>query len=519
MTTNRSAQNTCDDYVNHISTVTKDDTLESGRNHKQNFTDQLYYHLIKDRTKLGSFLSEHIEELEYDTLCQAMIKICKDHPDVTINRLMNGTLGASHNARMSFSVFPTWNLYRVITKIMNRFAISKLVDIGTGIGLIPYVFNQFNKQTRRVCIRQKSVSLSDTVPLKTIIGVDPLYQLSTAIPINGAHIEKLDFFQYITDEKQQFYDESAAYMFVDPIFILDNSGDNDSGDVVNHITKFFANRKPKLVMILGDLPKAVETQLMYKCIKTFPKTMCLNDTLYNISSVTPTTHFKLYVFVRDDIQVPELEYVVLHNRSKLEIGNLEVSSSSAKLFPMTESVISGSGLMFDSNSELDTDAFRSDLLSEIRDRNIDTLNMFVDTDCAPVCCRDITDERRAAEITGYIVRLGIKLPMHLKTVGEVESYIAFHGCAITLTGMIPDILEKRENFIFLQKYFCRDANEVLDELREHGYVPNHLSEEDVFIFLLKDYSYSDKVNTGISDEYVKLDVDHDCYLLHQENKN
>lgn len=410
--------------------------------------DEMYHHLIEKRIELANFLSRNLESLEYDEIRNVFARICRDKERVTVQRLLNGTLGGPHNARMSFSVFPTINLYRVITKILNKFAISKLTDIGTGIGLIPFLFERFNTHIRNRCMIQKSVSPSDTVPLRSITCSDPGYQLSTTQRIKGPVIKSLDLCEYVIDEKQQYYDESSAYIFIDPIFAPDHN-------MLELIAKFMHHRKPKVVMIMGDMPQAIETHSMYKCCKVYPKTFCINDSLHNISAQTPTTHFKLYIFVRNDLYV-----------------------------------------------DIDHHIFGNDILQGISDVSLDALNMLVDNGDVPVCCRDVKDEIKAAHINEKLFNLKIRLPPHLENLDEVGTYLNLFEMALRHTGQTPDILHKRENFIALRRY-VNDVWIHLDEMKDSGIVPAHLSLEQAALFLIKDCCYSNKISTGLFSEFIK----------------
>jgi len=109
----------------------------------EDFPSELYNHFVDKRINLAILLSKNMDMLEYDTIANVVHNICK-HNNASLFNLMSGKIGGQHNSRMSISVFPTWNLFHIIVKILNKLSIHKLEDIGSGVGLIPYMFKKFN---------------------------------------------------------------------------------------------------------------------------------------------------------------------------------------------------------------------------------------------------------------------------------------------------------------------------------------------------------------------------------------
>ena len=390
----------------------------------KNVTNDLFYHLTENRINTALFLGNNLDMLEYDNIKKIIENICNDK-NVFIHELLRGTTDYNHNSRMSISILPTKNLYRIIVKILNRFSLTRLEDIGSGIGLVPYMLKCFNEEQRKINNNNEL----------TFVGIEPKYQLSTSITLNGVHLLNRDISDYITNE-QNIFDQNTAYMFVDPVFMIDD------------VLKFLKYRRPTTLIIISEHPYPSEIH-EYKATIINPKIISYHDTLYNISEFNQSTNFKMYIY---------------------------------------------------SNIILNSDLFARDLLLDIKDISINTVYSLVENKKIPNCCLHL-NESDASELLKQLYNLKLLIiPLHLKNLDEVNSYLYFYSMAYSETGIYPDILENREKFLALRKYVEMIFTNF-NTLIELAVIPKSVSQDRAFSFLLIDYSYSDKMTRNICNEY------------------
>lgn len=449
------------------------------------FSDELYHYFVNDRINLANFLSDHCDLLEYDTIRAVLARICKEK-NVSFTDLMNGNIGGQHNSRMSISIFPTLNLFRILTTVMNKLELQKLEDIGSGVGLVPHIFKSFNTEANRIITNshqknkptgrslmsnlmsmignrsssssasnvQISVSLyKNIIPLESIIGSDPKYFLSTAITMNNVTLLNRDLTDYIINEKNIF-DPDAAYLIMDPYV------SQDIQSMAETIVNFVETRRPKLFIVMGDYTTNFENAFTsYRCFKLIPKTFCCVDSaIHNLMG--GTTHYKMYIFIRSDVDV-----------------NLDQ-------------------FMF----EID-----DDVLEEIKDISFDAVALMTEHKKIPQAIY-LSDDRynKAANILRDMYTLQINtLPLHLENITEIESYLNLYKTAYSDMQRHPNILQIRENFLRVNEYLDLVYKD-LNKLKLQGIVPCNLTIDNAASFILRDYSFSDKKITNVHNRYITM---------------
>jgi hypothetical protein len=459
------------------------------------FDTELYHYFVNDRINLAKFLSNNCDLLEYDTIRLALARICKKNK-ISLTDLMIGNIGGQHNSRMSVSIFPTINLFRMLSIIMNKLGIQKLEDIGSGVGLVPHVFKTFNalihnhintnsqqknKPTGQTLmsnlismIRSTPRSLNNSsmasssssrsidrltddlykniVPLESIIASDPKYSLSTAITMNDVTMFNRDHTDYIVDtDGAGTYDPETAYLIMDPYISQDMQTMDET------IVNFVMTRRPKLFIIMGNHQTNYENSFdSYNCHKLIPKTFCFVDSAaYNLMS--RTTHYKMYIFVRSDINV-----------------NLDQQITEIK----------------------------RDVLEEIKDPSFDAVALMTEHDKLPQSI--LADNKKVASILREMYMLKINtLPLHLENITEIESYLNLYKTAYNDMHRHPDILQIRDNFLKVNEYLDLVYTD-LDKLKLSGVVPKHLTIDNAISFILRDYAFSDKKITNVHNRYISM---------------
>lgn len=411
-----------------------------------NFHAGFYNFMTEKRIYLSLFLGNNLHMLEYSRLADALRAIYWEKNICPID-LMVGINSYQHNARMAFSMFPTSNVFRIIVKVMNLLSISILEDVGTGIGLVPYIFKKFNAcilERNSMCTELRMHSLR---PLETITAIDPIYQLQSSILLDGVHVKQKDLCEYIVDDSDKSIVDKC-YLFIDPPYLT-----RDYNMCVT-IAKFCKIRRPRLVIIIGGKLNFSTVDLAgYKQFICHPKVITKEDSVsYNYGR---NTHYVMMILTRNDISVD------------LNIG-----------------------------------MFGDDVLSNVTEYGIDLFHIMYEKKKVPVCVSHM-DAQKATSIMEKMHSLRInELPLFLEKIDDIDTYLNFYQTALTCTnGLIPDTIQKKENFLILRGYMDRVFVD-LEEMKKEGIIPRQLQEQDVLDFLIVDYCYSDKIDTNIFSNYV-----------------
>lgn len=427
-----------------------DDSINNINNSNiEQYVDNLYKYFTEDRVNMSTFLKQDLMKLEYDVLTNVISRLCKKY-DVSVKSLMDGLIGYQHNARLGISIFPTWNLFRIISKIMNNIGLSKLEDIGTGIGLLPFIFKQFNNHNNQI--------------LESISGSDPTYSLSSCITLTGINLKDKDICEYITDDG---LDENNGYLIVDPYIGL-------GYNMIDYIQKLCKYRKPKLVVVILDrrnITKKLETEFNpgYRSITLFPKIISRLDTCsYNFNK---SSHFKMVLIIREDL------HMTINIAKEFE----------SDLFQFNDSV--------SHMSESEYNEY---------DNNMDFLHLMIENKKIPEFVKNV-DQSMARIIINFISEISNYkgyIPMFLETIEDIDTYIMMYTYAVTYFNKIPDNLNKKLNFDILKKCFDMYNNSNISELRRMHIIPHSVADSEILAFLIADYCFSDKIDTYIFNPYL-----------------
>lgn len=417
-----------------------EDTLEN----KDIFSsEKLNRYLVNERYNFTDFIDEEFSNFEYDILQNKFTQLCKKN-NLNITDILVGNVGGLHNKRMAISIFPTWNLFKIIVSIMNKLSLNNLQEVNAGIGLNWYIFQKFNGYLLRTEHekRARPYELSRLNALHSISAIDSGYELEYGMKLNNTQVEEKDMFDLIMTAN---HDLNKAYLCVNPII-------SSSIDTFKLIKTFCNLRKPKLFMIIGNHKNIDEGILNYSCTIINPKIISLNDTLnYNLGS---STNFKMYIFVRTD---------------------------EAPLFEI-----------------LNTNIF-----DDIKNHSMNWLHRALELKNIPEHLIDSNEEYVKKLMHKMYKNKMLKLPLHLKDVDEIDSYIWLYEHSVDISnGKIPDILQKRDNFLNLRKYIDMLFNDFAS-LKRQGVIPTTINNPtDANYFLVLDYAYSDKIETKVCFKYV-----------------
>jgi len=421
--------------------------------------DEFMEHHIKNRIELTTYLEQNMDLLEYDELVKCYKYLDREH-GVNVIELMNGkdknnSIKGQHNLRMTISIYPTWNIFRIITKIMENVGVTCLEDINAGTGLFTYIFKAFNRKI----INDKIINDNNKniKGLDRISGIDPNYYLNTSIKMNGTSIKKYDFIDYVLDDSKRPIsntDNDNAYILIDPL--------SYECEMLTNVFKVCEIMRPKLLIVIKSSNNINIGRLnKYKKYDFNPKIVSKYDTVgYNLGSSTRMT---MNIYVRDDIKY-----------------------------------------------EPKQDDFKRDLLQPVKNDIIDTMYVLCETKLFPEIALTL-EENAIKHICNEMINLKLdRLPLYLQSEDEIENYLEFYRMCVEITnGEIPDLLSTRENFLKVEDLAKRKIWTELDKMEKEGVFPAKLKNNngyyrpnDVYEFIILDNCYSDKVVSGVYKYYI-----------------
>lgn len=398
----------------------------------------LYKYLTLDRKSLLTFINNNLHKLEYQNIIDALKMICEIE-STTIRSLFEGNIGYQCNSRMAFTVFPTINLYRVINKIMNKLMINRLEEFGSGIGLMTYCLKMFNA---RLYDQTDNNYNQSYYPLESVKGSDPLYELEYSAKLDGINLQNKDITDYATDDT---FDENIGILIVSP-------SSNPYNDMLYTIKCFMTLRKPKLVMIIGNLKKSDDYQINeYNLNIITPKIICMYDTFgYNIN-INYSTNYDMYVYTRNNINI---------------------------------------------NFNTILNDIKPDILDDIKSP---ILNFFHKLNELCIIPKNLLNlhEKNLYELIEFMYTYKIKKIPDYLTTETIEKYITMYRIAVEKYNRIPDLLSNEDNLNNVIK-FTEMVYDNADELKKKGIIPQGLDNlEEIYDYIILDNCFSDKIMTRI----------------------
>lgn len=437
--------NTSDNIDDIVDDNVKMDTNIDIKNVKLDPHD-LYKYLTIDRRSLPTFISNNLHKLEYQHIVDALREICEKE-SITIRSLFEGNIGYQCNSRMAFTVFPTINLYRVINKIMNKLMINRLEEFGSGIGLMTYCLKMFNARL----YDQNDYDYNcnqlhpyySHCPLESVKGSDPLYELEYSANLDGVNLQNKDITDYATND---MFDEKIGILIVSP-------SSSPYNDMLYTIKCFMTLRKPKLVMIIGNLKNEDYQINEYNMNIIKPKIVCMYDTLgYNMNmNMNYSTNYNMYVYTRNDINI-----------------NFNIILNDIKM----------------------------DTLDDIKSPVLNFFHKLNELCMIPKNLLNL-DEKNLYELMEFMYTYKVKKIPDYLTIETIDKYVTMYRIAVEKHNDIPDLLSSEENLNNVIK-LTEMVYDNADVLKKKGIIPRRLNNlEEIYDYIILDNCFSDKITTRI----------------------